>query len=142
MNKRRFLKIIPVAIAGFSGCSSLTEENTSPEPRLESLEVANRTDEQRRVNILVFYEGDLQTWTSLDAGPFNEETGEAGGGKVEHDWPSKHGSFEIYAKIDSGESWRQLDLNDATNAECAVVFATVDDRGLRLWSSNTCIESN
>lgn len=141
MKRRTLVTSFSLAMLGLSGCTAFDDaQSQTGNTRLQSLQVANRTDQRYRVNVLVFYEDELQTWTSVDAGPMDEDSGEAGGGQVESTWPDEPGQFTVHARIDGKGSWQTLDLSEATGAECSPVVASIDDRGLRLWAGQSCPE--
>lgn len=139
MNRRELIAGVSVSLVGLSGCTALLSGSESANgTRVTNVEVANRTSDPQTVHLLVFYDEELTYWGEKDAEPHDDETDRAGGGPIEQTWPDEPGVFEIYARLDEEDSWQSLTLDSDVDVSCVEVFATIDDRGLRLWRTDEC----
>lgn len=146
MNRRELLLGLSGMGAIFSGClgkNVFSNKNTGDISEdelfeLTRVEVANRSTKTYTVHVLVFAEGELATWTSMNANPMDTTANQAGGGPIESTWPDKARTYTVYARLDREKSWQKLTVSNEDIEICTEVFITIDDRGIRLWFTDKC----
>ena len=116
MNRRVLLTSSVAAVGCLSGCISDDEE--TPEPYLNRIEVFNRDEVERTVNVLVLFDGEIEAWMTVTlAGADDRVASEV----IEPTWPDDRTAIEVYARVEEADEIGSVTLSGSDTSVMVVI---------------------
>lgn len=146
--RRRLLALSGTALVGtIAGCSSSDDDGTDDDDEEETttgetdheadhegtvlgdVTIDNYTDSARTVDVIVEYDGEIESWVTESVASKDSRT-------LERAWPSDPGAFRVTARVDEDEP-REITPADRNDPDCLNLFVRIDDDGALSFPTTT-----